>query len=91
MEWATTQGLIPQKQHEEYTQTEIDLAILELDTYTNALSDALSKLNKATPERLSIAKSVIDHDFPKVSDKDSVINFFWSDHELAEPPDTLTG
>ncbi|WP_223433098.1 deaminase domain-containing protein [Pseudomonas sp. GL-B-26] len=85
VEWATTQGLIPQKQHEEYTQTEIDLAILELDTYTNALSDALSKLNKATPERLSIAKSVIDHDFPKVSDKDSVINSFWSDHELAEP------
>jgi hypothetical protein len=85
MEWAATQGLIPQKQHEEYTQTEIDLAILELDTHTNTLSDALSKLNDVTPERLSIAKSVIDHDFPKVSDKGSVIDSFWSDHELAEP------
>ncbi|KQV16275.1 hypothetical protein ASC74_25475 [Pseudomonas sp. Root329] len=85
VEWAATQGLIPQKRHEEYTQTEIDLAISELDTYTNALSDALSKLNEETPKRLSIAKSVIDHDFPKVSDKDSVIDSFWSDHELAAP------
>ncbi|UVL00170.1 deaminase domain-containing protein [Pseudomonas sp. B21-048] len=85
VEWAETQGLIPQKRHEEYTQTETDLAISELDTYTKDLNDALSKLTEATPERLSIAKSVIDHDFPKVSDKDSVIDSFWSDHELAEP------
>ncbi|MCE6975964.1 hypothetical protein EI534_00660 [Pseudomonas frederiksbergensis] len=85
VEWAATQGLIPQKQREEYTQTETDLAISELDTYTKDLSDALSKLNEAKPSRLSIAKSVIDHDFPKISDKNSVIDSFWSDHELAEP------
>ncbi|MCU1748455.1 deaminase domain-containing protein [Pseudomonas sp. 6D_7.1_Bac1] len=85
VEWAATQSIIPQKQHEEYTQTEIDLAISELDTYINVLNDALSNLDKKAPERLSLAKSVIDHDFPKMADNGSIINSYWNDHELAEP------
>lgn len=85
MEWAATQRVIPQKQHEEYTQTEIELAISEFDTYTNALIDAINKLDKEAPERLSIAKSVIDNDFPKMTENGSIIDSYWSDHELAEP------
>ena len=85
LEWAATQGLIPQKQPEEYSQLEVDLAISELDTHTNILNNALTQLDEAPPKRLSIAKSVINQDFPKITDRGSVNESFWSDHELAEP------
>lgn len=85
MEWAITQGFTPDKPYEDYIQTELDHAVLKLDEHTESLDHALTRLSEAPPERLAIAKSVIDHDFPKVSDNGSVADSFWSDHELAEP------
>jgi hypothetical protein len=85
VEWAITQDIITQKEYEKYTQPEIDSAISELDTYTNTLNDTFIKLKEPTPERLSIAKTIIDHDFPKVHIKGTAIDHFWDTHELAEP------
>ncbi|WP_419711423.1 deaminase domain-containing protein [Pseudomonas sp. NFX224] len=85
VEWAVTQRIIPQKQYEEYSQAEVDLASSELDAHINALSDSHITLSKAAPDRLLIAKTVIDHDFPKIIYNDSVVDSFWNDHELTEP------
>lgn len=86
MDWAVSQGVIPQKQYEEYTQTEIDYAVSELDEYTNALNDAILKFNEAAPERLSIAKNVVENHLEVLDAGGSQTHSFWTEHDLAKIP-----
>ncbi|MGE8067140.1 hypothetical protein [Pseudomonas sp. NPDC089569] len=84
MEWATSQNIIPEKPFEEYTQAQIDIAVSELDKCTRELTDTPAELDKLPPERLALAKAVIEDIPPKLSDKNSLFNnFSWNDHELA--------
>lgn len=59
IEWAQTQGLIGPKRLEDYANSEIDLALSELDKHTNDLNEAVSRINEEPPKRLSMAESKI--------------------------------
>lgn len=86
IDWAVAQGITPQKQYEEYSQAEVEQAVSELDKYTSDLNDALIELNKVAPDRLSIAKNLVDN-YLHVSKLDNPLNnSFWNDHKLAIIP-----
>ncbi|ANJ54909.1 hypothetical protein PMA3_06925 [Pseudomonas silesiensis] len=59
VDWAVTQGVIPQKPYEEYTQAETERALSELDKHTAALNAAITQINEEPPKRLSIAEAEI--------------------------------
>jgi len=86
VDWAVTQGLLPDKKYEEYTQPETERAVSELDNYTNALSDAILELDKAPPKRLSIAKNVVEDHLQVFNAGGSENPSYWSQHELANIP-----
>ena len=65
LDWAVTQGIILHKRREDYTQSEIELALSELDEHTSTLNDAITRINEAPPKRFSMAKTVAEKFFGK--------------------------
>lgn len=65
LDWAVTQGIIPHKHDEDYTQSETERALSELDTHTATLNDAIIQFDEKPPERLSIAKTIAEKLFGK--------------------------
>jgi hypothetical protein len=65
IDWAVTQGVILQKHREDYTQSEIELALTELDKHTGALNDSITLLKEDPPQRMSMAKTVAQKFFGK--------------------------
>lgn len=59
IEWAQTHGFIVQKRLEDYADSEIDLALSELDKHTHDLNEAVSRIYEEPPKRLSIAETQI--------------------------------
>jgi hypothetical protein len=60
LDWAKTQGVIPDTQGAEYTRQDIDLAVSELDKHTKELNDVITQLNEKPPERFTIAKKEME-------------------------------
>ncbi|WP_448724894.1 hypothetical protein [Pseudomonas farris] len=85
LDWAVTQGFIPQKRREEFTQLHIERAQSELDKHIANLSEAIIQLNKEPPKRLSIAQAAVETTLtPKVirfGAKDKY--WYWKEHLLA--------
>lgn len=84
MDWAVTQGVIPQKRFEEYTQGDIERALSELDKHTSALNKAILQLNAEPPKRLSIAQTLVEnhlHVFNMGAGDQN--DSFWKEHDLA--------
>ncbi|MFJ2389689.1 deaminase domain-containing protein [Pseudomonas koreensis] len=65
LDWAVTQGIIPHKKREDYTQLEIGLALTKLDNHTSALNDMITRLKEESPQRMSMAKTVAQKIFGK--------------------------
>lgn len=65
LDWAVTQGIIPQKNNKDYTVEDIDLALSELDKHTTDLNEAMKRINEAPPKRLSIAEAEMKKLFGK--------------------------
>lgn len=65
LDWAVTQGIILAKRREDYTESEIELALSELDKHTKALSTAITRINEIPPNRLLMAKTVAEEFFGK--------------------------
>ncbi|EJM70689.1 hypothetical protein PMI30_00636 [Pseudomonas sp. GM50] len=65
LDWAVTQGVILQKHREDYTQSEIALALTALDKHTGALNDSITLLKEEPPQRMSMAKTVAQKFFGK--------------------------
>lgn len=65
LDWAVTQGIIPQKNKKDYTVEDIDLAISELDKHTTDLNESIKRINEAPPKRLSIAETEMQKLFGK--------------------------
>ncbi|HCS44810.1 MAG TPA: hypothetical protein DIW52_18620 [Pseudomonas sp.] len=59
VDWAVTQGVIPQKPYEEYSQAETERALSELDKHTQELNEAVTRISEEPPKRLSIAEAEI--------------------------------
>lgn len=59
MDWAVTLGFIEQKSFKDYTQDDIERACGELEKHSNEVNQAVVRINKAPPQRLSIAKAEI--------------------------------
>lgn len=64
LDWAANQGIIPEKQREDYTQAEIELAVSELDKHTDALAKAITEFDALPPERLELGKRELEKLFP---------------------------
>jgi hypothetical protein len=56
LQWAITQGLIPEHEHSDYSPDEIEQAVKALDEHSAALHEAVLQLNRPTPDRLAMAK-----------------------------------
>ncbi len=56
LDWAVTQGYLPEKAFETLTQSEIEMAIRTLDERTAELNNATTQINEAPPKRLEMAK-----------------------------------
>lgn len=57
LQWAITQGLIPEHEHSDYSPNEIEQAVKALDEHSAALHEAVLQLNRPTPDRLAMAKA----------------------------------
>jgi len=64
LEWAATQGFIPEKQHDAYTQADIETAASALDKHSDVLTKAIAELDVPPPQRLDLARREIEELFP---------------------------
>ncbi|WP_139340934.1 hypothetical protein [Pseudomonas sp. KK4] len=64
LEWAATQGFIPEKQHDAYTQADIETAASALDKHSDALTKTIAELDVPPPQRLDLARREIEELFP---------------------------
>ncbi|MGE8147467.1 hypothetical protein ACQKP7_20095 [Pseudomonas frederiksbergensis] len=56
LQWAVTQGLIPEHEAMNYNQEEIERAVKALDEHSEALRNAITQLDVPTPDRMTMAK-----------------------------------
>ncbi|MBV4457335.1 hypothetical protein KVG96_05165 [Pseudomonas sp. COR58] len=63
LDWAITNGFIPDKIEDDFTHKELKTAVRKLDTAINNLKDAASWITIPPPERLNIARLKIEKIF----------------------------
>lgn len=56
LQWAVTQGLIPERDNMDYSQVEIETATQALDDHSEALREAVMQLDVPAPDRMAMAR-----------------------------------
>lgn len=65
LDWAVTQGYLPEQAYETLSQSQIEQAIRKLDERTAELNNAITEINEAPPQRLTMAKDLAVRVFGK--------------------------